>query len=72
MQVSRRKSTEIEADGEIQKMPLSALAVAPFPVTVSVKKERIEGKRFIIVVTVILLSFAQVTSNIVWDNGALK
>lgn len=53
-------------------MPLSALAVAPFPVTVSVKKERIEGKRFIIVVTVILLSFAQVTSNIVWDNGALK
>jgi len=46
----------------------------PSPITFSVKKERMNGKSFIIivtifVVTIILLPFSQVTSSLVWNVG---
>lgn len=70
MQMSRRKSAEIEVDGEIQRRPLRALAMPPFPATFSVKTGRMKGRICIIiviitVVTIILLLFSQVTSSLV-------
>lgn len=53
MQMSRRKSAEIEVDGEIQRSPLRALAMPAFPATFSVKTGRMKGRLCIIIVIII-------------------